>query len=90
MHLPNPLWAICKAGTQDSDPCIAMRIPDEVWKLVAANMSAVDWARVSCTSRALSRVRASVLQIIILKTRITTKESCLAVLLIGTKASKPH
>ncbi|BDA46611.1 hypothetical protein COCOBI_09-0630 [Coccomyxa sp. Obi] len=57
VHLPIPPWAICKAGTPMRDPCIALRIPEEIWKKVAAIMSAAEWARVSGTSRALSRVQ---------------------------------
>ena len=43
---------------RDREPCIALHIPEDIWKLVASNMSTAEWARVSCTSKALSRVHA--------------------------------
>lgn len=59
-----------------------LRIPEEIWKLVAANMSAADWARVSGTSRELSRVWATPSAIDSFERR------CLAALVEGTRASK--
>ncbi|BDA46586.1 hypothetical protein COCOBI_09-0380 [Coccomyxa sp. Obi] len=63
VHLPIPPWAIRKAGTQVRDPCIALRIPEDIWKLVAVSMSTADWARVSGTSKELSRVQLETLSI---------------------------